>query len=358
MTLSICVLSEGIWRLRPMIEAMMDCRLDYRPRLSRLTGYDCVAGWGRRPASRPAMALAESCGVPYVSFEDGFLRSVHPGGGQRPFSLVMDRRGVHYDANSASDFEDCVEAAARDDSPATRSRAMAGMAGLRRLALSKYNHAPLLGERALGLKPRPAAGRVLVIDQTAGDGAVRYGMADERSFAAMLAAARKENPGAQIIVKSHPEAAAGAKRGYYQRLIDDGVTIICSLVNPWPLIETADRVYAVTSLLGFEALMAGRPVACFGAAFYAGWGLTDDRAPIPRRRARPTLEQLFAAAYLRYARYACPDRIEPIVFEEAVELLAAKRDRATARGSRAAPFSLPFKGLGSAGERWRPGPAA
>jgi capsular polysaccharide export protein len=36
--------------------------------------------------------------------------------------------------------------------------------------------------------------------------------------------------------------------------------------------------------MGFEALLWGRPVHCFGMPFYAGWGLTHDRLLPPARR--------------------------------------------------------------------------
>ena len=38
--------------------------------------------------------------------------------------------------------------------------------------------------------------------------------------------------------------------------------------------------------MGFEALLWGKPVRCFGMPFYAGWGLTRDELPAPAR-ARP-----------------------------------------------------------------------
>jgi capsular polysaccharide export protein len=67
-----------------------------------------------------------------------------------------------------------------------------------------------------------------------------------------------------------------------------------------------DLVYVATSQLGFEALMLNKPVTCFGMPFYAGWGLTDDRVAIARRTHRRTRHEVFAAAYLRYARYVDP----------------------------------------------------
>jgi len=58
--------------------------------------------------------------------------------------------------------------------------------------------------------------------------------------------------------------------------------------------------------MGFEALLAGVPVTCFGMPWYAGWGVTDDRAHCPRRNKPRAVEELFAAAYLYYTRYLNP----------------------------------------------------
>ena len=37
--------------------------------------YDVVLGWGRKPKSRTAHALATRLGKPFITVEDGFLRS-------------------------------------------------------------------------------------------------------------------------------------------------------------------------------------------------------------------------------------------------------------------------------------------
>ena len=41
----------------------------------------------------------------------------------------------------------------------------------------------------------------------------------------------------------------------------------------------------------------------YGLPFYAGWGLTEDRIPIPRRSRRLTLDELVAGVLIRYPRY-------------------------------------------------------
>ncbi len=100
-------------------------------------------------------------------------------------------------------------------------------------------------------------------------------------------------------------------------------------VNPWSLIEAVDKVYVVTSQMGLEGLLARREVVCFGAPFYAGWGLTDDRVAILRRKARPSLEQLFAAIYFDYSRYISPETCREISFEAAVDWLILRKSESS-----------------------------
>ncbi|MDK9696764.1 MAG: capsular polysaccharide biosynthesis protein, partial [Siculibacillus sp.] len=198
---------------------------------------------------------------------------------------------------------------------------------IRDLRLSKYNHAPMRTAAEMGLP----AGRdvVLVVDQTFGDASIGGAAADGASFVRMLDAAIAENPGAPIAVKIHPEAISGTKRGYLAEVARRrGVIIVGVDVNPWALIETARRVYTVSSQFGMEALLAGVPVTSFGAAFYAGWGLTDDRfAPSRRRTVAASREALAEAAYVDYCRWLDPWDGRPIDLASAIDRLAFLRDR-------------------------------
>ncbi|HCP8031652.1 TPA: capsular polysaccharide biosynthesis protein, partial [Escherichia coli] len=122
-----------------------------------------------------------------------------------------------------------------------------------------------------------------------------------------LEAAMAENPQATIWVKVHPDVLKGKKTGYFADLrATQRVRLITENISPQSLLRHISRVYVVTSQYGFEALLAGKPVTCFGQPWYAGWGLTDDRHPqsalLSARRGSVTLEELFAAAYLRYCR--------------------------------------------------------
>lgn len=282
-----------------------------------------MAGWGCKPTSLKARALAAREGRTYVSLEDGWIRSIRPGPSEMPLSLVLDQTGTHYDSTRASDLEQIIASAAGKVAGLSRARRAIDL--LRAERISKYNAAPSLSLRRMGLDKRPAGGRVLVVDQTMGDASIAGGLASVSSFGRMLASAREENPDAEILVKTHPEVTSGRKKGYLSKVSGPGIRLFYDAVNPWCLFDAVDRVYVVSSQLGFEALMADLPVTCFGMPYYAGWGLTDDRVPCARRTARPTLEQLFSALYFDYARYVGRDGSR-ISFEQAVMQIMAERD--------------------------------
>ena len=290
---------------------------DVRPSL-RPGACEAVAVWGRRPVSWRGLAVSRRFGVPLLNVEDAFLRSVRPGASGEPgIGLLLDGKGLHYDASRPSELEDLIAARPELTEP-QQTRARDGIALLREAGLSKYSD--WLPDAA---PPRP--GYVLVIDQTRGDAAIAHAGADEDTFAAMLAAARAEHPGARIVLRTHPVTAAGHRKGHFGPRDRDERTEICAdPVNPWALLEGARAVYCVSSQLGFEAILAGHRPVVFGQPFYAGWGLSDDRAPIPRRTARPSLEALFHAAMIDYPAWYDPYRDRLTDFETAAHALAAQ----------------------------------
>ena len=285
-------------------------------------GVDSVAGWGFKPTAAYARRLAASHGWPYLALEDGFLRSVGLGeAGAPPMSLVVDDLGIYYDAHAPSRLEMLLEHPDwRTDALISRARSL--IERLVETGLSKTNAAPRLPEGTLRAR---VGRRVLVVDQTAADASIAGGLADNGSFARMLEAARRDEAGAEIVVRRHPSVTAGLKRGCLPGALLGGVTLLerdCRLAD---VIARVDAVYTVSSLAGFEALIRGVPVRCFGLPFYAGWGLTTDDLACPRRTRCHTIEDLVAAAYLLYARYVDPLTGEPAQAETVVERMVAFR---------------------------------
>ena len=281
------------------------------PRLGWPGRQDNVLVWGQRPVSKRGRWVARQTGAGLLTVEDGFLRSVHPGvTGEAPLSLVVDDIGIYYDAHAPSRLEHLIQ---QTEDPGD---AAAIMARLRTLGLSKYT--PVRREQVAP----PDPGYVLIVDQTRGDRSINGSLADSATFAQMLEAARSENPGARLLIRTHPDCQTGAKQGHFgSEDLRDGETLLDHPINPWPLIEGAERVYTVSSQLGFEALMAGTAVTCFGMPFYAGWGLTDDRVACPRRGVPRSLEHVFCAAYMQYPIYYDPYRDRLTKLETVISIL-------------------------------------
>lgn len=295
------VFSRGILSV-PFLETMLGyriCRAE-GPLVNRLSA---IAGWGRKPTAVKARKFAERHDLPYIALEDGFLRSWGTGDLFPPLSVVIDPEGIYYDSTRPSALESLLNGDA-DILEGIEDDVRHALALILEHRLSKYNHAPELKAGMLRDHDRK---RVLIIDQTAGDMSISLGLAGEETFAEMLTAAREENPDATIYVKTHPEVTSGRKQGHFFQLGNDDRTVVLrDAINPIGLVGEMNRVYAVSSTMGFEALLAGKPVTCFGMPWYAGWGVTDDRKSCSRRTRKRSVEELFAAAYFRYARYLDP----------------------------------------------------
>lgn len=257
-----------------------------------LPGSDLLL-WGSAP---PPAGLPRD--VRIVRLEDGFLRSVGLGADlTTPLSWVIDRRGMYYDATRPSDLEDILQNA--DFSPALLERADRLRQRIVESGITKYNVGGGGWQRPL---PRRT---ILVPGQVETDASIRFGAPGIRTNSGLLQAVREAEPGAYILYKPHPDVAAGLRhpgRGEEQaRQWCDEVVVNVSMGD---LLAAVDEVQVMTSLAGFEALLRGRPVACYGNPFYAGWGLTSDVGPMPRRSRRLSLAMLVAGSLILYPTYA------------------------------------------------------
>ncbi|WP_424986498.1 capsular polysaccharide biosynthesis protein [Microbulbifer sp. S227A] len=297
-------------------------------RILHLAGYDLrlglpgpqdlVAIWGDSPTAHRGRAIADRRGVPLLRVEDAFLRSIHPGrAGEAPVGLLLDRSGVHFDASEPSDLEQILLHDPLDDT-AILDRARGAMARIREHHLSKYNN------HDMALTP-PDPGYVLLVDQLRDDASVRASKGNDALFREMLVFAQEENPGAPILIKTHPETRAGFRPGYFtMNDANDRIRLCDDPFSPWSLLDGAIAVYTLSSHLGFEALLAGHRPRVFGQPFYAGWGLTRDENPVPRRNRQLTRAQLFAAAMILYPTWYDPFHDRLCALETVLDNLEAQ----------------------------------
>jgi capsular polysaccharide export protein len=270
--------------------------------------------WGITPV--PA-GLTER---PLLRVEDGFLRSRGLGAELLPaLSLMTDPEGPYFNAGQPSLIERRL--LDEDLTPGQRQRAQNLIRLLRQGQVNKYN----LGG---AMPPLPDGHKVLVVGQVADDAGLLYGFAEGPPLTNLdlLRRARAARPDACLIWKPHPDVEAGLRQGGVAADDLPGLAdITASNADPLALIDAVDEVWTLTSLLGFEALIRGKPVTCLGAPFYAGWGLTTDLGAVPlirRQRPdgspqpRPDLAALVHAAMIRAPRYrdpvtglACPPEV-------------------------------------------------
>jgi capsular polysaccharide export protein len=313
--------SWGIARIPFLDEFVPECKIVSPKLCCRLTSADLILGWGYKATAEKARKFAEKNRIPYWALEDGFVRSLGLGrDGDPPMSLVVDPVGIYYDARSPSQLETLLQDGGWE-TPELLSRARSVRRWLTSERLSKYNNAP-----EENLWPDDTKARVLVVDQTFGDMSVVGGLADESTFRDMVQAALDENPEAEVVVKTHPDVLKGYRKGYLGNIDKHPrLQLFTDFVSPWSVLDRVDTVYTVTSLLGFEALLAGKRVRCFGMPFYAGWGLTEDELTCPRRTRSRTLDEVFAATYLKYARYVDPVSGKCCEIEKIITLLSDRR---------------------------------
>ncbi len=256
--------------------------------------------WGKSE-TEDVRSYAAKKHIPIYRMEDGFIRSAALGSKHTlPLSLVLDKKGIYYDATQPSDLEETLETYDFSNEPQLIENAEALLEIVRSLRVSKYNLGSLHSPNEI-LGPNLNR-RVLVMGQVEDDASIRFGNAEGWSNLNLIELAREENPEADIFYKPHPDVLKGYRKGKLKEL-NNLCTILDQNFVLGDLFLEVDHVYVMTSLSGFEALMHGLKVTVVGTPFYAGWGLTDDRALAMRRTRKLSLVELFCGAYLLYPRY-------------------------------------------------------
>ena len=244
-----------------------------------------------------------------VHIEDGFIRSVGLGSDLiRPQSVVLDGRGIYFDATRPSDLEHLLNNADFSDSDLARAQHVRHFIVAH--GLTKYN----LEERKAIEWAGIARGRpvLLVPGQVEDDASILFGCTSVRTNLDMLRAVRRVRPEAFIVYKPHPDVLSGNRKGRLTltaaKQWADHIEVGTSVVS---CIDAADEVHTMTSLSGFDALLRGKKVVTYGQPFYAGWGLTHDHPEwatpacnsFARRARELSLDELVAGALLLYPIY-------------------------------------------------------
>lgn len=306
------------WKRKPLQQCFPGSRFMFVASTDDVPNDMTLAVWGMKKLPPDLVDRR----IEVVRIEDGFLRSVGLGVDLvRPVSWVVDRRGIYFDSSRPSDLEVLLTETNFDHVLITRAAALRER--IVASGLTKYN----IGTTAWR-RPRGVSKVILVPGQVETDASIIYGAPVIKSNLALLRAVRLANPDGYVIYKPHPDVVAGLRaRGKGEEEVAHWCNEILVDAQMGALLNEVDEVHVLTSLTGFEALLRGKRVTCYGHPFYAGWGLTNDITPIDRRQRRLQLDELVAGALILYPRYMSRKRDALITPEEAIDELLEWRNR-------------------------------
>jgi capsular polysaccharide export protein len=261
-------------------------------------------GWGRKKSGIWATTISKLTNKNFLLLEDGFIRSFGLGvDGSPSFSMVKDDVGIYYDATTPSRLENIFNSYDFKSNKELMSLAKEARAKIIKFKISKYNNFKKVD---LGYLDNDRK-KVLIVAQTYGDSSLKYGLAERFTTKEMIDDAIRDNPDAKIYIKIHPDVLSGKKKSDINgEDIPKSCQILKDNANPIELMSYFDKIYTKTSGMGFEALLLGMEVHCYGMPFYAGWGVTEDKQRLGRRVKKLTIDELFAGGYILYTDYYNP----------------------------------------------------
>ncbi|EAL2746346.1 capsular polysaccharide biosynthesis protein [Campylobacter coli] len=285
---------------------------------ANLNPEDKIFIWGKK---YDKTLLAKDFSNEIFLVEDGFLRSVFLGSDlTRPFSLIVDSKGLYVDPNHPSDLEELLQNHEFDESLKQRAKKL--ITTITQNKFSKYNG---LKHETLNFNTNKKI--ILIPAQVEDDASMILGGAGYDTLK-LLQSVRAANKDAFVVFKPHPDVLSGNRKGLKDKdIILKYCDEIIENVSIDSAINACDEVHTITSTSGFDALLRGKKVVVYGKPFYAGWGLTQDVNRITRRTRMLNLEELVAGVLILYPRYIHPKSKNLCEVELALDImLALQRD--------------------------------
>lgn len=299
------------WKRSPLKQFFLQEQISFVTDISHVPSGATLVVWGMHPISDVSKR-----NISIIRLEDGFLRSIGLGADLiKPLSWVADHRGIYFDATSESDLEALLKHTSF--TPELLERAAKLKKRIIEAGVTKYNTGTTQWKR-----PNVSGSIILVPGQVESDASLAYGAPGIKTNIGLLKAVREANPTSYLVYKPHPDVVAGMRaKGENEENAAQWCDEIVVDVSMGELLNTIDEVHCLTSLAGFEALLRGKKVTCYGQPFYASWGLTTDIMPLQRRMKVLSIDALTAGALILYPRYMSRKNSSLITPEEALSEL-------------------------------------
>lgn len=271
-----------------------------KPKKIYIWGYE-IGHW--------ALLVSKIFNIKISRVEDGYLRSFDLGKEHNQAnSLVIDNESLHFDKNGKSIIHELISE--EIDEKITNQHAEYFIKFCKNNFITKYS---AINKKHLDTIERinnlfPAANFIGVVGQKPNDKSMIYGNPKSYSNFSIFYKALKENKDSIIIFKQHPDVVDNL-------LTDILIRLFCifskrtffikdKFLSPIYFINRSNVIYTISSTIGLEALIHDKKTVVFGTPFYAGYGLTEDRVKIERKKKLITKEQLIYNYIYRYCKYS------------------------------------------------------
>jgi capsular polysaccharide export protein len=267
--------------------------------------------WGYRTKVKTTFLLELLETIETVYFEDGLIKSIQDlEQSDSVFSFIVTTNSPYYDAFNISSLENTISSF--NDFPENlKVQSTVFRETISSHFINKYNNIKSIIDIDI------EDDSVLLISQLKDDLSLIHGCQQEISTKEIFDHISKVHPNKKIYVKIHPKSLTTSATNdidleYAKRF----ATIISDDTNSIALLKKFKHVFTKTSSMGYEALIVGCNVTCFGNPFYSGWGLTNDIYPLERRVRKLSIEQLLFIVSMKFTTYVNPfEKKESDVFD-------------------------------------------
>ena len=278
--------------------------------------------WGSKAPSSFINALSKRLHIPIIYFEPIFtppsLKSYHPGQGYKlnkaystnlPVGGIIDIAHRYYNTPHSSRTVAILNNHDFDQEIQNRGST----------AIDLLIKSQILSE----LIPQPETPHthhdcILILGQREHEMSLNKGTGF--SFNSLVRTAAREHPNKSIVYFPAEELIGlNENEPNHPIHVSHLCTVKTSYEDLYHYLNDTTTVYVHSHFFGFDFLIRGAKIITYGAPFYAGWGLSEDRTLNKPRKRQLKVSELVAGVFFIAARYYDPESKKNVPFEDMIQ---------------------------------------